>query len=291
MITSSEIAHELLLDHIDRKRRCFKLVEFLPGKPRGIDKVPFVITNYDYRVRNRTAPCEDSTELLLRSFPLLPIILNEPTCTIIAAGGAIAKSFWLCDQIILRCDIDLFVIAEIHFDATAMLLRLLTKLKDQASMTNTTITIMHNVHTITVFHSDESIQHMTAKYQFVLRIYPSIGHVLGGFDIPASAVCVSAEKNTVTTTPTFTYYATRLGDWSCRNRIIIADTSRRSTTYESRLQKYSKYCSIVIPGIAIADIQDHIADARARFELAQNEYCAQRDVCAITGTYLSLIHI
>ncbi len=324
MITASDIAHELLLDHIERKRQCFNLVKFVPGSPCSIDIVPFVVAGYKYHSRVLMATYRKSTELLLRSFPLLPIILNEPTCTIIAAGGAIAKSFWMCDQNILQCDIDLFVIAGVHFDATAMLLGLLTKLKDQAARTDTTITIIHNAHTVTVFHSDATV---TAKYQFVLRIYPSIGHVLGGFDIPASAVCVSAEKyatdnvennsflekssakntatdnaennsflekssakNTATandgaTTPTFTYYATRLGDWSCRNRIIIADTSRRSTSYEARLQKYSGYCSIVIPGIAITDIHDHIMDARARFELAQNEYCAQRDVCAIAGTY------
>lgn len=299
IINEAEIARELLLDHIERARQCFHLIKFVPIAPKPIDKLPFIVTTVNtkqFGVEDKEA----ATRLLFRSFSLLHLILSEKSCKIVAAGGAIAKAFWSEPTDRLDCDVDLFIVADANFDATAMLLMLLSKLKEECACYDAKLIIMHNTNTITVFRTSANSPQEVEKYQFILRIYPTIGHVLGGFDIPASAVCICSDNNgdigfnidhssdgtncsvkRKSVNYTYNYYATRLGAWSCNNRIIIADTTRRSTSYEARLQKYAQYCRIIIPGLAAADFGNHIKSARTLFESEQGAYCSNFNVVAM----------
>lgn len=91
-----------------------------------------------------------------------------------------------------------------------------------------------HVTTVRLIGIDEDI-----KYQFIHRVYPSIGSILGGFDIGPSMLAFDG-KNIL---------STEFGAWCSFSRTIIIDTTRRSTSYEHRLRKYSFHCRIVFPGL------------------------------------------
>jgi len=77
-------------------------------------------------------------------------------------------------------------------------------------------------------------------YQFIHRIYPNLGSILGGFDLGPSMVAYDGRN----------ILATEFGAWTYANKAMIVDISRRSTTFGSRLQKYySRGFDIILPGI------------------------------------------
>ena len=77
------------------------------------------------------------------------------------------------------------------------------------------------------------------KYQFIHRVYPSIGAILGGFDLGPAMIATDGHK----------IMATELGAYSVFGHVLIVDTSRRSTTFENRLKKYAKDCHLILPGL------------------------------------------
>jgi len=86
-------------------------------------------------------------------------------------------------------------------------------------------------------------------YQFIHRIYPDISSIIGGFDLSASAVAYNGKE--ICTTP--------LGAWSLINRSLIIDMGRRSTSYEHRLLKYSKYgFKLIFPGLSDMIVNDEL---------------------------------
>ena len=94
--------------------------------------------------------------------------------------------------------------------------------------------------------ADTFISIEKVKYQFVLRIYPTLSSIIGGFDI---GCCMAAfdGKN---------FYATRLGAWSLKKMANIVDTTRRSTSFEYRLQKnFLRGFSIILPGMPTSQRQ------------------------------------
>lgn len=79
-------------------------------------------------------------------------------------------------------------------------------------------------------------------YQFILRLYKTPDEILGGFDLPCCAVGYS---------PTLGLRATPLGAFCVANRVVIADTSRRSPSFEYRLVKYGgKGFDVVLPSLS-----------------------------------------
>jgi len=79
------------------------------------------------------------------------------------------------------------------------------------------------------------------KYQFILRLYPTLDSILGGFDLGCSMVAYDGRE----------FLATPLGAFTLINSMIIVDISRRSTTFGRRLSKYrDRGFSIAFPGFA-----------------------------------------
>ena len=89
------------------------------------------------------------------------------------------------------------------------------------------------VHLVSTYFDD-------IKYQFIHRIYPSIGSILGGFDLGPAMVATDGHR----------ILATELGAYSALGQIIVVDTSRRSTSFEHRLKKYARHCHILLPGLS-----------------------------------------
>ena len=103
------------------------------------------------------------------------------------------------------------------------------------------ITIEHSMHVVNVvetLRADHDIV-VHRKYQFILRLYPSLDTILGGFDLGCSMVAYDGDR----------IMATPLGAYTLVNNRIIIDISRRSTTFSKRLAKYrQRGFSVVFPG-------------------------------------------
>jgi hypothetical protein len=84
--------------------------------------------------------------------------------------------------------------------------------------------------------------------QIILRYYSSISEVLHGFDLGSSAVGYDGH----------TVYFTSLGKFSYEMMCNIIDTTRRSLTYERRLEKYfNRGFDIILPNLSMKDIKTH----------------------------------
>ena len=87
---------------------------------------------------------------------------------------------------------------------------------------------------------DNNRTDLIRKYQFIHRVYPNLGCVLGGFDIGPSMIAFDGKD----------YWATELGAFSYINQVLIVDPQRRSTTFSNRLRKYyERGFSLVFPGL------------------------------------------
>jgi hypothetical protein len=100
---------------------------------------------------------------------------------------------------------------------------------------------------IPMIRTDQSVTFMLPwpyrNIQIVTRLYHSVEHVLLGFDI--DCCCVAYDGKRVIALPR----ATR----ALQTRTNLIDTTRQSTTYESRLLKYTKRgFAVAVPGLDVA---------------------------------------
>jgi len=84
------------------------------------------------------------------------------------------------------------------------------------------------------------IKILSVKLQLILRLYKTKSEVLHGFDLGSSAIGFDGQE----------VYLTSLGKYCYEHSCNIVDTTRRSTTYEYRLEKYfNRGFNIVIPNL------------------------------------------
>lgn len=174
---------------------------------------------------------EQISKVIKPRFPFLAILLEKYFGHLILCGGAFTENSWDCKTY----DVDLF-----FYDCTVPEAEQILK---------------EAVDAIVAFHADFTIrverkQHLTNvvvfeeadhihKYQFIHRIYPDIGSILGGFDLGPSMIAWDGVQ----------IWATELGAWSIVNECMIIDISRRSTTFGKRILKYyHRGFRVVFPG-------------------------------------------
>ena len=96
------------------------------------------------------------------------------------------------------------------------------------------------------------------KIQFIFRLYKNISEILHGFDLGSSAIGYNGENVYFTTLGKFCH------EYSCN----IIDTTRRSTTYEYRLNKYfDRGFNIVLPNLNIDKLP------KSYFKYGESEIC------------------
>jgi len=112
--------------------------------------------------------------------------------------------------------------------------------------------IIRNKNSIAILIDDES------KIQLIFRLYTSISEVLHGFDLGSSAIGYDGEN----------VYFTTLGKFCHEHSCNIIDTTRRSTTYEYRLNKYfQRGFNIVLPRLDINKLRT------TYFKYGETEIC------------------
>jgi hypothetical protein len=217
---------------------------------------------------------EDTYHGIHEEFPFLDMILNKYKGEICAAGGAVANHLFLRENHVsiggATSDVDLFFYGMDQDRATRILEDCVAMLccatdyvgyeNDQITEQNKTyyrqVRVEKNVKYVNVSFTTDRLnqngevissglgQTPTQKYkiyQFVLRIYPTLDSIVGGFDVPFSSFLYDGDN----------FYGTEIADWCGKNKILIANISRRSPSFEYRLVKYCRRfnLSLFFPGL------------------------------------------
>lgn len=142
-------------------------------------------------------------------------------------------------------DVDIFVIGSENASE-----RVWGFLHDLTARVAHPYSIMHAEHTITVAFDSQAYPHLANKFQIILRVYPSIGHVLHGFDISAAMVAWNGEE----------FLTTRLGLWTLVHNAIPIDATRSSPSFKARLQKYHlrKGFGLIFVGVPCGVYEQHL---------------------------------
>jgi len=251
-------------DWICRKRRSWPLVtlgEFknyrILSRSDSTESEVFSVPS-NWKKPMLIGPVNVYAKFLYETFPCLQTLLKKYSGKIALCGGSIARAIQMCrsehPSERLDSDADIFfygvTVSEaetILHDCVGILAsnRPNSKIKKEEEY-ETIVQKNDNVINVTHFYHEE-VPHRpgrteikTIKYQFILRIYPTLDSILGGFDLGCSMVAFDGNE----------IYATPLGAWSTINSSVIVDTTRRSTSFEHRLIKY-KYAgfNIIFPGL------------------------------------------
>lgn len=205
-------------------------------------------------------------QLLEFRFPIITQLLLNFNGRLIAAGGAVVKSLFtdVPEGIFTTGeDIDLFFIdPEVESDRLseaekrerydewlASAIAFLVNAWFNQNPKHAASFVLRGEFVTTVYLSNLA-QNLDIKYQFIHRVYPNTESVLGGFDLGPAMIAFTGEK----------IVATELGAWSALARTAIVDVSRRSTSFEHRLQKYGQFCHIVLPGLLGDSLPPKLAD-------------------------------
>ena len=180
--------------------------------------------------------CDIDESPLAQYKALLPILQAEPT--LICAGGIVWRSLRKC-----RCanDADLWIVdtssralCDKYAHASACVMRCIDKIR---KIHGGMVRITHASHHITVQIGTDTLH--TIKYQFVLRIYDSIGDLLRCFDFPLAQIAYDGMR----------YWTTRAGAWCNDNGVCLVDPTRMHPGSYGRCAKYSKCVSVCVVGM------------------------------------------
>jgi len=221
--------------------------------------------------------CTDDICMVLdRYYPGSTLLLKQFSGNLAICGGSLFRI--LNKGKFHNSDVDFFFIninedeaTKVLIDAVTTLVHYLNRKKNVLCNSKDPYVYLTRNQYVTTLHVTEPNRdidtHMRKyKYQFIHRIYPSIDQIIGGFDLGPCMVAFVSKGND------FELYATELGAWSIINKALIVDTTRRSTSFESRIYKYSKQeCLVILPGVNPQNLLSLFSDDYAeKVSLLQN---------------------
>eukprot|EP01124_Arcella_intermedia_P024799 TRINITY_DN4268_c0_g1_i4.p1 TRINITY_DN4268_c0_g1~~TRINITY_DN4268_c0_g1_i4.p1 ORF type:complete len:601 (+),score=95.82 TRINITY_DN4268_c0_g1_i4:189-1991(+) len=255
----------LTLDWLSRKQQRWPLVPFSAiaenyttksKKPSTSDPNCLCIYKSPSVMRPQLVSCSAVTSSLLSTFPALKVILGRYRGKVAVCGGILCRaahgttplSTHDCDLFFYGCE---SATPEALNDYRAILEDCVATI---AATARGRVVVDRTEHVINVVEYVQGGQYTsTYEYQLILRVYPRLDMILGGFDIGGCMIAFDGEN----------VYTTQLGAWSFGKKAIIVDTTRRSTSYEHRLQKYSYTFDVIFPGLDDSNIQNHYLDTDA----------------------------
>jgi hypothetical protein len=115
------------------------------------------------------------------------------------------------------------------------------------------------------------------KMQFIHRSYPDPASVIGGFDLGPAMVFYDGSD----------FYSTPFGAWSIATQTIILDVSRRSTSFEHRINKYleTKICQLVIVNGSNTELYEYL-DSHPNYSKSHLRYICPVKGFKIRGTFV-----
>lgn len=175
-------------------------------------------------------------DLLFETFPHLHDLFEKYAGKIALCGGALTRL--LCKSDIRNTDVDLFFYGE-HMttqEATLILEDCVATICSSArnSATVASVRMDHKMHVTNIElrnisqSQDDDGDKRKRKYQFIHRVYPSMDRIIGGFDFGPCMLAFDGNS----------FYATELGAWCIAKKALIVDTTRRSVSFNYRIEKY-----------------------------------------------------
>jgi len=256
-ITKKEITDLLTQDSYYRKIKQWPLLTFdeiLPIKRssnRRAEDIVYVsksrIYYNDVFINCTTHNIDAVIDNINNNFPDIDKLLQRFKGNLVACGGAVVKGIFER----LGGDIDLFFYDltveeadKMRIDAIEFLIKLW---QENGNNEYLKFDVKRNEYTTTLYVDDDYGRFY--EYQFIHRIYPNMSSIIGGFDISACMLAYDGKQ----------IYATPLGAWSLKNKCIIIDTKRRSTSFEYRLRKYNRMgFDLIFPGISDTVVRNFI---------------------------------
>lgn len=174
---------------------------------------------------------------IYKVFPALKAIFQKYKGKVVVAGGSLVRI--LFDKVELETDCDLFFYNTTKEEAEAIIVDCIELIGKSVNMQKLYIQRKLYVTTINVrdLPNDE---YSGQLYQFIHRIYPTKDSIIGGFDLGPCMILYDGEQ--ILLTP--------MGAYCIGKDCLIVDTSRRSTSFEHRIEKYSRFgLSVVFPGM------------------------------------------
>lgn len=234
LITHELVRSWLTLDNLWRRNKHWPLLQgeqlaALLLQPTKVSFAEDVVHTYVGGPRRCVCPANNVLPTLFGKFCMLEQVLKAADGHLLIAGGAVVKVlFGLGSD--GDDDVDMFFYGlQSEQEALDLLQHIFSSVFDEVLDIRVTI----SQHCVTVHHRDNTyFNNVRTRYQFILRLYDTPDQILGGFDLPCCAVGVSPHLNNH-------LIATPLAAFHLVTSTIFVDTSRRSTTYVSRLYKYN----------------------------------------------------
>lgn len=257
-VINREVVRAILTAHADDLRtRNFKLVkatESSSGRAPKIDKNDLFVVGGRFR---HHAPTEAAIRSLRENFSHLDKFLSFLPGSIVCAGGAVLSSMTRSRA----ADADIFFHSTTVKEAEEAVRNCVRWLCEERKglwygFRNQNVTTLFvlgeevaqqlELDRISPFQRKMAIIEEGEKYQFIHRVFPNKGAVIGGFDLSACMFMYDG----------FEILALPLSNFALETGCIIADLSRRSPSFEMRLRKYcNKYgFGIIVPCRPIADV-------------------------------------
>ena len=164
-------------------------------------------------------------EMVYRGFPLLEKLFDVCPHIVVAGGSAVRTG---------TSDVDIFFYGLEKEKATKELVKMVKFLVSKL----TGCTLYRNKYTFTVRSETNK------AYQFILRLYAEPSQIIGGFDLGICSVFYNAEGA----------WTTPLGLFCLETGYVPIDTTRRSLSFEKRIEKYSHNFRVLLPGINIENV-------------------------------------
>ena len=266
-ITNKEVTSLLTQDDYYRRQRKWPLISYNnisnPIKREVSDSLFSIKT---FNTTDSLAPIERIIKQINILHPFTNELLTKFQNNLIACGGSICKSILDIPGVYVSAadDVDFFFYDLDVYQASKMRIEIIEYMISIWKSAVGKNVIRYNYHNnqetiikdvkfyiqrneyVTTLHVEELCDDYNSNhpkvymYQFIHRIYPNISSVIGGFDLSASALTYNGKE----------IYTTPLGAWSLKNKSIIIDMGRRSTSYEHRLKKYNRYgFNLIFPGL------------------------------------------
>ena len=246
LINREEIEAILTQDSHCRKSQRWPLLTSesfeLINSHNNIEITNMMNVKLEWKIENIYVSINDFIKLIEIKYRFINRILDKFRGHLVACGGSIINILMFSNNLNTKTkhsDVDLFFYDLNIEEANKMRMEVICMIIDNwKSYNGEKFIIKRNefVTSVYVFYNDEVV----TEYQLIHRIYPDISSIIGGFDIGACMLAYDGNE----------IYATPLGAWSLKNRSIIVDTKRRSTSYEHRLVKYfQRGFRIIFPGL------------------------------------------
>lgn len=174
-----------------------------------------------------------------------PVLEQLDYTNLAVAGGIIARA--VMGEVKTTSDVDIFIHSAKEEDLPHILektVKTITKfVKDRLSTCRKT----YELRNFSIVRTKNAIT-IGGVYQIILRSYTNVPEILYGFDLGSAAIAYDGKGLVVS----------EMGKLAYSSLINVVDLSRRSTTYERRINKYMEMgFKTVLPNLNMEALSDH----------------------------------